>query len=216
MLKKRKVLPVLAIFSTCIIVGTILIDCWIERTAEDFLYHKLEDVPNREVALVLGTNPLISGRYVNPYFIARMDAAASLYHSGAIKHLLLSGDNSNKVYNEPVEMKIALLEQGVPESAISLDYAGFRTLDSVVRSKQIFQQEEVILVSQAFHNERALFIARKKGINAIAYNAKTPAIHQQSKVKYREYLARVKAVLDIFILKKEPRFYGEKITLPIS
>jgi SanA protein len=213
---KRKLLYLMVAVLLCALISTGLINRWVETVTDALVYSDIEVVPHRDVALVLGTNPLIAGRYINPYFTSRIEAAASLYHSGVVKHLLVSGDNSQQAYDEPTEMKRALMTKGVPEEAISLDYAGFRTLDSVVRSKYIFQQQEVIIVSQAFHNKRALFIAHQKGINAIAYNAETPLIHHQSKVRYREYFARVKAVLDIFVLRKEPHFYGEKITLPIS
>ena len=125
------------------------------------------------------------------------------------------GDNGNRGYNEPEDMKQALLEKGVPEKAMTLDYAGFRTLDSVVRCKEVFQQTDFIIVSQAFHNHRALFIARQKGMAAVAFNARSVGGASGLKLNLREYLARTKAVLDLYFLKKNPRFLGEKIDIPL-
>jgi SanA protein len=189
---------------------------WIERYATEKIYDEASEVPSMKVGLVLGTSKLNAYGQPNPYFERRMDAAAALYREGKVLHLLVSGDNSRKGYNEPKDMKAALVERAVPEAAITLDYAGFRTLDSVVRCKTVFQQQEMVVISQAFHNKRAIFLARKKGIKAIGYNAETPSIHWQSKVRYREYLARVKAVIDLYLLNKEPKYHGEKIDLPIS
>ena len=185
------------------------------KTANHLAYDNLEDVPVNEVALVLGTVKQLSNGRANLYFDYRIDAAYELYKKGKVKHFILSGDNSKRAYNEPEDMKIALIEKGVPESAITLDFAGFRTLDSVVRSKSIFQQKKMTIVSQKFHNYRALFIAQHKGINAIAYNAESVKASAHYKVAIREILARTKAVLDIFVLRKNPKFLGEKIDIKI-
>ncbi len=128
---------------------------------------------------------------------------------------LVSGDNRLKSYNEPKQMQAALLERGVPESAITLDYAGFRTLDSVVRSKAVFGQQKITIISQKFHNQRALFIANRRGVTAVGYNAKDVSFRLGIKIRLREYLARCKAILDIIILNKQPKFLGEKITITI-
>lgn len=112
-------------------------------------------------------------------------------------------------------MQAALLERGVPESAITLDYAGFRTLDSVVRSKAVFGQQKITIISQKFHNQRALFIANRRGVTAVGYNAKDVSFRLGIKIRLREYLARCKAILDIIILNKQPKFLGEKITITI-
>jgi SanA protein len=148
----------------CALISTGLINRWVETVTDALVYSDIEVVPHRDVALVLGTNPLIAGRYINPYFTSRIEAAASLYHSGVVKHLLVSGDNSQQAYDEPTEMKRALMTKGVPEEAISLDYAGFRTLDSVVRSKYIFQQQEVIIVSRHFTIKELYSLRIKKGL----------------------------------------------------
>lgn len=198
-----------------IFLGTVIIYHWMDKQAEQRVYEQTDTIPYQAVTLVLGTNSKRKNGATNFYFEYRMDAAAALYHAGKTSHLLVSGDNSRKEYSEPAEMKEALINRGVPVAAITMDYAGFRTLDSVERCKAVFQQDSIIIVSQKFHNIRALFIADKKDITAIALNAPTPAIHAKSKVRYREYLARVKAVLDLYILNKKPRFYGDPIDLPL-
>ncbi|MEM9821531.1 MAG: ElyC/SanA/YdcF family protein, partial [Bacteroidota bacterium] len=163
-----------------------LCNLWLIRSTEQWVYEDLDQVPVNEVALVLGANPLIRGKWKNPYFHNRIDAAYQLYRSGKAKHFILSGDNHKHAYNEPEEMKKALMAKGVPASAITLDFAGFRTLDSVIRANTIFQQHRFTILSQEFHNYRALFIARKNGIDAVAYNA-APVNSLSKKTIYREY-----------------------------
>jgi len=188
---------------------------WIEKSTAQQVYNDINKLPKNDVALVLGTSKYTTNGYQNPYFYYRIEAAAKLYHTKKIKHIIVSGDNRFKSYNEPKEMQHALEKKGIPSSAITLDYAGFRTLDSVVRSKEVFGQKRITIVSQKFHNHRALFIANRRGIDAIAYNAQDIGIRQGLKTMLREYLARCKAVLDIVLLNKQPKFLGEKIIINI-
>lgn len=186
---------------------------WVKKSTAGFHYQDIDSLPYNDVALLLGTNRLINGKIANPYFDSRISAAVELFEAKKVRHILISGDHSRLAYNEPQDMKDALLAAGIPKEAITLDFAGFRTLDSVVRAKEVFQQERFTIISQAFHNERALFIAKRRGLDAIAYDANLPQTHQHSKVKYREYLARVKAVLDLYVLNKQPKFLGEPIAI---
>ena len=192
---------------------------WVIKFSKDKTYSDIDKLPSNDIALVLGANPYIQGKtkkYKNRYFENRLVAAAELYHAGKVKHFILSGDNGRKDYDEPTEMKAGLMKRGIPAKAITLDYAGFRTLDSVVRCKEVFQQKKFTIVSQEFHNYRALFLAGKNGIDAIAFNAKTvPYRSSRRKMKIREYLARTKAVLDLFVLRKSPKFLGEKISIEL-
>ncbi|MFK7984309.1 MAG: vancomycin high temperature exclusion protein [Saprospiraceae bacterium] len=188
---------------------------WVESSTQKQIFAKLEKIPFNEVGLVLGTAKYLNSGYQNPYFYHRIEAAAQLYHAGKVKHLLVSGDNSLKSYNEPKAMQAALMEKGVPESAITLDYAGFRTLDSVVRSKAVFGQKNITIISQKFHNQRALFIANQRGVTAVGYNSKDVSFRLGIKIRLREYLARCKAILDIIILNKQPKFLGERVTINI-
>ena len=196
----------------------ILVDCYISQSTAGKIHKSTTDLEQAPVALVLGTAKFYGG-YENPYYRHRIDAAAELFHSGKVSGLLLSGDNSRNDYNEPQSMKDDLLALGVPESAITLDYAGFRTLDSIVRAKKVFNQQKLIIISQRFHCERALFIADHYGIDAQAYLADEVLLRRSRiKVRTRELLARNKAVLDLYVTKKSPKFLGpeENVNLVYS
>ena len=125
---------------------------------------------------------------------------------------MVSGDNSSTDYDEPSTIKNDLVAQGIPPTKIFLDYAGFRTLDSVVRSKEIFGQHEVTIISQQFHNERGIYIAESKGMKAVGINAKDVSTPYGFKTRLRERFARVKMMLDL-IFGKKPKFLGEKIQI---
>lgn len=183
---------------------------WIVMSTESRVYSDLAELPGHRVALVLGTSHRSIGGGSNPFFDNRIKTAAELYRSGKVDHFILSGDNSTKFYNEPVEMRKALILAGVPSSAVTLDYAGLRTLDSVVRSKQIFGQDKITIITQSFHTYRALFISNYYDIDAVAMAAEDPEFDRTFRVQIREYLARAKAVLDLYIFKTEPHHLGKK------
>lgn len=167
-----------------------------------------------EVAVVLGTAPHSRRGYRNPYFFNRIKAAAELYHTGCVKKLLVSGDNGSRQYNEPLAMKQALIAEGVPASAIHCDYAGFRTFDSMIRAWKVFGLKEFIVVSQDFHLQRALFIADAKGLNVRGYPAATPSWYGSDFItRIRERLARVKCILDLYVLNTHPKFLGKPVAL---
>jgi SanA protein len=189
---------------------------WIVKSTEENVYSDLALLPDHRMALVLGTSHRSAGGGPNPFFQKRIEMAAMLYAMGKIDHFILSGDNSTRYYNEPVEMKKALIRQGVPASAITLDYAGLRTLDSVVRSKKVFGQNKITIITQPFHSYRALFISRYYDMDAVAMVADDPELDKTFKVRLREYLARTKAVLDLYVFKTDPRFLGEKEEIIIT
>ena len=161
---------------------------------------------------MLGTSPKLKNGNNNLYFDYRILAAVELYKAGKIKYILISGDNRREDYNEPEEMKKALMQKGIPEKFIYLDYAGFRTLDSVIRAKEVFGQNQLTIISQRFHNERAIYLAERNGINAIGYNAKDVNAYAGLKTNIRELLARVKMFIDLAI-DKQPHFLGGKIII---
>jgi SanA protein len=186
---------------------------WVSASSQGHIFTDISSLPYRPVALVPGTSHLTRQGAPNPFFHSRMDAAASLYQSGKVKHLILSGDNRTEYYNEPQRMREELIRRGIPEEALTLDYAGLRTFDSVIRCKEIFGQEQVVIVSQRFHNERALFIARRRGMDAIAFNAEDASLRNNLRPYLREFLARVQTVLDLFVLDTQPRHLGEKVEI---
>jgi SanA protein len=199
-----------------VLVAILACNIWIVKTTEERVYSDLAELPEHRIGLVLGTSHRVAGGGPNPFFQNRIEMAARLYSMGKIDHFILSGDNSSKYYNEPVEMKKALIRKGVPTTAITLDYAGLRTLDSVVRSKKVFGQNKITIITQPFHSYRALFISRYYDMDAVAMVADDPELKQTFKVRLREYLARARAVLDLYIFKTDPRFLGEKEEIIIA
>jgi SanA protein len=191
----------------------LLCNSWINRSTVSQLYNDSSTIPVRKVGLVLGASKNTIRGTNNLYFTYRMQAAYELYKTGKVQYLLLSGDNHTEGYDEPTDMRDALIRLGVPDSCIVLDYAGFRTLDSVVRCREVFGEDSITIISQEFHNQRALFIANKSGVHAIAFNAQEVDKNYSLKTRIREYFARVKCVLDIYILHTDPKFLGEKIRL---
>lgn len=174
-----------------------------------YLYPSLESVPPFDVALVLGTTKSVFGQ-PNRFYQYRLQAVADLYVAGKIKAILISGDNAQRSYNEPIDMKNDLLGLGIPEQVLTLDYAGFSTLDSVLRAKHIFGQSRLLVVSQPFHCKRAIYIARRHQIDAYGFPAKDVTGPAAQKTYSREYLARVKALLDVEILNSQPKFLGKR------
>jgi SanA protein len=186
---------------------------WIVLRTKDQVFDSALLIPGRRVGLVLGTGRTTAGGWSNPHFVNRVRAAAELYRAGKIERVLVSGDNHVKGYDEPTDMKDALIAAGVPEQAITSDYAGFRTLDSIVRAKKVFGLSQFTVVSERFHNYRALFIARRYGIHAVAFCAEDVPLRYSLKTKARECAARLKAVLDLYVLHTKPHFLGEPVTI---
>jgi SanA protein len=184
----------------------------VESASQHLVSRDLSQIPPSKVGLLLGTSKYLRSGEANPYFYNRIDAAAELYQAGKIEYILVSGDNGSIYYNEPRDMKKALLERGIPEKSIYMDYAGFRTLDSVIRCKEIFGQHRFIVISQEFHTKRAVYIARTHGLETFGYNAKDVQ-YQGLELSLREKLARVKAFIDVNILMEKPRFLGERIPI---
>lgn len=191
----------------------ITIDVGIWLATRERIHDELARVPPAPVALVLGTSHRQRGR-PNLFYGPRIQAAADLYHAGRVRAILVSGDNATRYYNEPWTMRRDLIAAGVPADYITLDYAGFRTLDSMVRAKAVFSQKELIIVSQRFHAARALYIAERAGLNAIAYAAADPPLGWYLPIRVREVFARTLAVLDL-LTGRSPRFLGNPEPVPL-
>ncbi len=187
---------------------------WISWSSRPYLYDSVQDIPARQVALVLGTAKYTTDGRINLYYRARIDAAAALYRSGKAQYFIVSGDNRSLSYNEPAQMRADLVAAGIPAARIQPDYAGLRTLDSVLRADRVFGNRDYIIVSQPFHNARAVFLARHHGQAVIAFNAANPmSFKYRLKTQVREIGARLRAVWDL-LSGKEARHYGEPITFP--
>ena len=182
----------------------------VQNAAASLTYDQIQEVPPNRVGLLLGTSKYTTTKYRNRYFTYRIDAAEKLFKAGKIDFILISGDNATMEYNEPKMMEKDLLERGIPKERIFLDYAGFRTLDSVIRAWKVFGQKRFTVISQKFHNERSIYIAKKNGLQAIGFNAQDVTISYGFKTKLRERFARVKVLLDM-LFDVEPKFLGEPI-----
>jgi SanA protein len=208
-----KKLKILLLFIVCAGLGVFITYHWISFKARNLVYdyNDVSTIPKNKVGLVLGTSKYVASRNINLYYKYKIDAVLKLYRARKIEFILISGDNGRKDYNEPSYFKNDLIAQGIPENKIFLDYAGFRTLDSMVRAKEIFGQTSITVISQKFHNQRAIYIAHHFDVDAIGFNAKNPKRGRMTHV--REYLARSKTTLDM-VFNVQPKFLGEPILIP--
>ncbi len=195
----KKILDLLRSFFTMVemaILLMILANIWVFAVTNGRTFTKISQIPPRETALVLGTSPKMKSGVSNPYFTSRMDATALLYHHGKIKKIIVSGEKSQG-YDEPFAMKNYLVyQEGVPENIITEDPKGFKTQISINNCKNIYHQNDVIIVSQGFHNLRALFYARNNDMNALGFDAQDVLSNQSFyRNQSREFLARVSAVV---------------------
>lgn len=212
-LKKRVALSLTA-FVCLFIASTVAANLIVERSAEGKVFSDIKSVPHRKVALLLGTSPLNRLGRPNTYFTNRILTAAELYRSGKIDYIIASGDNHTRKYDETTAMRDSLMARGVPSDRIITDFAGFRTLDSVVRAKEVFGCDSLTIISQADHDARALYIAKANGIDAVAVEAPILAGRLvRIRLAIREWLARDKMMLDLLFGRK-PHFLGEKIPIP--
>lgn len=197
-----------------LLLAIIVINFWVQLANKNRIYNDVSSIPYNKVGLVLGTSKFLYRGKINLFYQHRIDTAAALFHAKKVDYLLVSGDNSIATYNETKTMQQDLVAKGVPIDKVVLDYAGFRTLDSIVRAEKIFGQQRYTIISQQFHNERALFIADFYNLDTIAINAKDPGFNQLAiKVWGRERLARVKMLIDLWI-GKSPKFLGNQIKIP--
>lgn len=179
----------------------------------DRIYTDVEKLPYRPYALVLGTAKYVETNRINLFYQHRLQATYDLFNQKKVDYILLSGDNRTVQYNEPRTMLKDLRKMGIPNEVLYMDFAGFRTLDSIIRADKIFKATPLTIITQQFHCERALFIAKSYNIDAICFAAETPDSYK--KVRIREFLARLNALWDIWI-QKAPYFLGEPEPLPQS
>lgn len=199
----------------CVGVVVLIIVCnqIIINVAKGKTFNVLLDIPVNKAGILLGTTKYVSFGPVNPYYKNRITAALELLKNEKITYIIVSGDHSLNNYNEPEQMKADLMKEGIAEDKIFLDYAGYRTFDSMYRLKEIFGQKKVTVISQQFHNERAIYIGKQIGIEAIGYNAADLNSRSGFDVHVREKLARVKVFVD-FLLGIKPKALGKPVTIP--
>ena len=185
----------------------------IDSVSQGKVYNSIEQVPERKIGLVLGCSKYLSNGRKNLYFQQRIEAAKELYFSDKVKFLLVSGDNSTKYYDEPTTMKKDLIALGVPGNKVYCDYAGLSTLDSVVRTKEVFKENQFIVISQGFHVRRAIYLGLAHDIDLIGYAPQGVSGLGSLKTELRECLARGKALLDVKFLNRQPKFLGEPVII---
>lgn len=184
----------------------------VKQNANTRLYTSIKKIPAKRAVLVLGTAKYIKKGHKNYFYTYRIRAVVALWKAHKVKAIVVSGDNASKYYNEPKTMQKDLIKAGIPKKYITLDNAGFRTLDSIIRAEAIFGLKDYIIVSQKFHLERALYIAKAKNQKVIGFIAKDiPNTASAYRMKAREYLARTKAFLDLYLLGTKAKVYGKKI-----
>lgn len=196
-------LPLSAVF-------VLLCNRWVINSTDAYLYTNYALLPENDVGIVLGTSSYTRDGDANPQFHARVEAAVQLYQLGKIKHLIVSGANPDASYNEPRRMWQELTKAGIPAKDITMDFAGFRTLDSLARAQDVFGVTRCTIITQRYHAYRAVFLGKKLGIRTVAFTARIePGGDYGARNPPREILARVKAVLDLFVLRTQPKFLGE-------
>ena len=208
----KRVWVLILIIITILISVTIFLDHHVSRSTAGFLYNDAFTIPYNKTGVLLGTSKFIKRGQINEFWKNRIAATLDLYKLGKIKYIIISGDNSTSYYDEPIDMKKELVRSEVPDSVIYLDYAGFRTFDSMIRANKIFGQDSFTVISQEFHNQRAVYIARHFGLHAIGYNAKEVTAYNGFRTKVREKFARVKLFIDL-LMDKQPHFLGGKIVI---
>jgi SanA protein len=186
-----------------VVVAVLLCNWIVVLTTHHKVFFDIASLPSNDVGLVLGTSKYVAKGKENLFFKYRMEASALLFKEGKVKYLILSGNKEAETYDEPRAMKQALTKLGIPEDVMLLDTAGYRTYDSVVRCREIYGQDRVTVISQNFHNARALYLAEHEGLNAVGFAAQDVPNGYSLKTLLREYLARPKAMLDVYVIRPE-------------
>jgi len=186
----------------------------VQKNAEGKTFNDVSKIPYNKVGLLLGTcKTMKDKKTINPFWKYRLEAAYELWKAKKIDRILISGDNGWHGYNEPQDFLDAFLALGVPDSCLICDFAGFRTHDSVIRCAKVFGQKKVTIISQEFHNDRALYIAQKYKLDAVGYNAKDVGFRNGLRTSIREKLARVKLFLDLYVFNTQPHFLGKSVEI---
>ena len=204
------IVPLIIVLSLAAFIGSGVV---IRNAAKGRTFSDAATIPYRKVGVVLGCSQRLSGGRANLFFINRIAAAAQLFAAHKVDYLIVSGDNHVAGYDEPTDMKRALVQAGVPAERVYCDFAGRRTFDSVVRAKAVFGQTSITVISQEFHNQRAIYIAGNQGMDAIGFNARAVDSYSSFRTMLREQFARVRTVMDVCLLGTHPKFLGPRIDI---
>jgi SanA protein len=209
LMQRKPCLAILIAIGVCGIAFIVFAYAKVSSFAPEKMYADPTVCPLNDIGILFGCGKFVDGR-PNQFYLYRIRAAARLYKAGKIKHLLVSGDNHIVGYNEPETMKRDLVQQGVPATAITCDYAGFSTFETVMRAKEIFGVQAATLITQRYHLPRALYLAAVHDIKAIGYEAREPGGNQTVKLKIREVIARIITYGDVHLGVRHPKFLGKK------
>lgn len=182
-----------------VVLFIILSNIWIVNSSDGKIHTSISDLPKVDTVIVFGTSQYKLGGGANPFFDARIKAAANLYHSKKASTLILSGSRDKSYYNEPKAMRASLMKLNVPAQAILMDTLGIRSFDTILRGKNVYKVNSTIFVTQEYHAHRVLFIAERFGIKALCFAAEFPESNFSNKVVIREFLARPKAIMDLYL-----------------
>jgi SanA protein len=212
---RRRWLLVAAIVLPLLLVLVVAVaNFWVLHSSRSAIVTNIAKLPVNDVGLVLGTSRYNSdGVSANPFFQGRMNTAAQLYHAGKVRHLLVSGDNGHAGYDEPTWMCDALVARDVPRSAISLDYAGFRTLDTMARAKAVFGLQRFTIITDDFHEARCVFLAHSLGLDVVGFPSERVKFWWSKRVRTRELASRTWACLDVYVFHTKPRYYGPPVKI---
>jgi len=195
------------------IIGIIVITAvnyYVKSKTNPLIYHSVNEVPGEKIGIVFGAG--IRGNNPSKYLKDRLDAGIDLYRQHKIKIILLSGDNGSDEHDELTVMKRYCYNHGVDTTKIFLDYAGFDTYSTMYRAKHIFNIDKAILVSQAYHLNRAVYIGNSLGIESVGFAADVGTYHNYNYVKFRECFTICKSVIDV-ARGREPHFLGNQIDI---
>jgi SanA protein len=207
----KKLLKLFSILLIALLMALVAWDRYVSYASAPYIYDDIRTLPHKRAALLLGTTKYVAKGRKNYFYLYRIEAAAKLWKARKVDAIVVSGDNGTRYYDETTAMYRDLRRAGVPGGYITRDYAGFRTLDSVVRAGMDFGLSDYIIVSQRFHLERAIYIARARGQQVIGFAAKDiPGTAAAWRMKFREILARAKMFADLYVLGTMPHFYGGK------
>ncbi|MDP0588774.1 MAG: ElyC/SanA/YdcF family protein [Candidatus Endonucleobacter bathymodioli] len=188
----------LAVIAICVLLFVAIANILVTSTTDTYLYSDVKTIPHNKVAILLGTSKYARNGGLNDHYRLRINAAYELFSEGKIDYILISGSRT-LYYDEPSTIRSDLLQMGIPSNIMYRDYGGFRTIDSIIRAKNIFGLTQFTIISQGYHNNRALYIALNQGINAIAFNAGSGS-NSNIKNKVREIMARVLAIIELHIM----------------
>ena len=206
---KRNFLRLILIFFAIGLIGLLtiyLINNRIQSQAVGKLQTSITQIPVENpprIGIVLGAKVWESGEPSNVLY-DRVVTAVELYRAGRVKKILMSGDNPTETYDEPTAMKATAVKLGVPENDIILDFAGRRTYDTCFRAKEIFAVQKAIIVTQEFHQARALYLCNNLGVNSIGITADRRKYEGERYWAFREFFSRASAWFEINFLPFEP------------